>query len=699
MMERIWGERDPDQLSCSQIQQTHASPILSVRAGFTSHPSARPRGKPLVLRRLSSLRSKTKTMRLPYDATESITEVYEADPELATGFEGPPGLVRCIIKETIPLTFLECTIALALPLNLTPGSSTTASNRSQGTEDPICTSIFSTFTRIADSVIKILVDSGSVVNAVAAASVPALGLTPEVHLLPYKAMWINDLSLVVTHRCLVPLRVAGYGADIWCDVLPMGVGSVLLGWPWLYNFVVAQYGRANRCVFYFGGNKHIWQPYVSPSRGDDPQVTVPENRIPSPQRIGLVSARQFIKGLENDAPMWAVQVRTKATIVVAESYPTFLHEFADVFPTELLDQLPPARTIQHFIDFIPGASLPNLPHYRLSPSQSAELQRQVEELLCRGFIREIHSSCAVSALLAPKKDGSWRLWVDCQAINRITVRCRFPIPRIDDLLDQLSGAAIFSKLDLQNGYHQVRIRAGHEWKTTFKTREGLYEWLVMPFGLSNAPSTFMRLMNEVLRPFSGKFVVVYFDDILIYSRTTAEHKKHLQTVCTKLQEEKLFANVTKCAFLHSSIAFLGFIISAVGIAVDPGKTAAIRDWPTPTSSFEVRSFHGLAQFYRRFVRNFSSLAAPLTDLLKLNRFEWNTSADQAFQQIKVALTSRPVLRLPHFDKLFNVATDASGLGIRVVLSQELHPVAFFNEKLSEPKSRYSNYDRELYVIV
>ena len=157
----------------------------------------------------------------------------------------------------------------------------------------------------------------------------------------------------------------------------------------------------------------------------------------------------------------------------------------------------------------------------------------------------------------------------------------------------------------------------------------------MPFSLSNAPSTFMRLMNEVLRPFSGKFVVVYFDDILIYSRTTTEHKRHLQTVCTKLQEDKLFANVTKCAFLRSLVAFLGFIISAAGIAVDPGKTATIRDWPTPTSPFEVHSFHGLAQFYRRFIMNFSSLAAPLTDLLKLNRFEWNASATEPFSRSRL----------------------------------------------------------------
>ena len=194
-------------------------------------------------------------------------------------------------------------------------------------------------------------------------------------------------------------------------------------------------------------------------------------------------------------------------------------------------------------------------------------------------------------------------------------------------------------------------------------------------------------------------MVVYFDDILVYSRSTAEHKRHLQAVCAKLQEEKLFANVTKCSFLHTSVAFFGFVISATGIAVDPDKTAAIRDWPAPKSQFEVQSFYGLAQFYRRLVRNFSSLAAPLTDLLKLTQFEWNAPADRAFQQIKVALTSAPVLRLSDFEKLFDVATDASGVGIKAVLSQELHPVSFFNEKLREPKSRYSNYDMELYAIV
>ena len=221
----------------------------------------------------------------------------------------------------------------------------------------------------------------------------------------------------------------------------------------------------------------------------------------------------------------------------------------------------------------------------------------------------------------------------------------------------------------------------------------------MPFGLSNAPSTFMRLMNEVMHPFADKFVVVYFDDILIYSRSLTEHKTHLRAVCAKLQAEKLFVNVGKCALLRPLVSFLGFVLSAEGITVDPGKTAAIRDWPTPKTPFEVRSFHGLVQFYRRFVKGFSSLAAPLTDLLKATTFEWSAPSDRAFQQIKLTLTSAPILRLPDFDKLFDVTTDASGLGIGAILSQDLHPISFFREKLSEPKSRYSNYDRELYVVV
>lgn len=232
------------------------------------------------------------------------------------------------------------------------------------------------------------------------------------------------------------------------------------------------------------------------------------------------------------------------------------------------------------------------------------------------------SPCAVPVLLVPKKDGSWRMCVDSRAVNKITIKFRFPIPRFDDLLDQLHGATVFSKIDLRSGYHQIRVRPGDEWKTAFKTRDGLYEWMVMPFGLSNAQSTFMRLMNQVFRSFIGKFVVIYFDDILVFSPTEELHLHHLRQVFEVLKAQKLYTNTKKCHFLTEKVVFLGYIVSKDGIQMDPAKVEAIISWPTPTNIHETRSFHGLASFYRRFIRNLSTIIAPITECLKGTTFYW-----------------------------------------------------------------------------
>ncbi|GKA96872.1 RNA-directed DNA polymerase [Tanacetum coccineum] len=309
------------------------------------------------------------------------------------------------------------------------------------------------------------------------------------------------------------------------------------------------------------------------------------------------------------------------------------------------------------------------------------------------------SPCAVPALLVSKHGGTFRMCIDSRVVNKITIKYRFPISRLNDLLDQLHGSTIFSKIDLRSGYHQIRMRPGDEWKIAFKTRDGLYEWMVMPFGLSNAPSTFMRLMNQVFKPFIGHFVVVYFDDILIYSRSLEQHLSHLRQIFSILRAEKLYANGKKCRFLVIVVTFLGYIVTGSGIKIDPAKVGAIISWPTPSTIHDILSFHGLASFYQRFIWNFSSIIMPLTECLKGGRFTWTSEAAKAFDILKVKVTEAPVLALPNFDEVFQVECDASGVGISGVLSQNQRPIAFFSEKLNDVRRKYFTYDKEFYVIV
>jgi hypothetical protein len=302
--------------------------------------------------------------------------------------------------------------------------------------------------------------------------------------------------------------------------------------------------------------------------------------------------------------------------------------------------------------------------------------------------------------LVPKKNGTWRMCVDCRAINNITICYRFPIPRLDDMLDELTGSTIFIKIDLRSGYHQIRMKLDNEWKTAFKTKFDLYEWLVVRFGLTNAPRTFMCLMNVVLCSFIGKFVVVYFDDILIYSKLLDEHIEHLHAVFGALREARLFANLEKCTFCTNRVAFLGYVVTPQGIVVDEAKIEAIKSWPIPITLTQLRSFLGLVGFYQRVVRDFSTIAAPLNDLTKKGvPFYWGATQEHSFNTLNDKLTHAPLLELPDFDKTFELECDASGIGIGGVLLQEGKPIAYFSEKLSGPSLNYSTYDKELYALV
>nr|GEW55560.1 hypothetical protein [Tanacetum cinerariifolium] len=465
---------------------------------------------------------------------------------------------------------------------------------------------------------------------------------------------------------VVPSLKRSYADEIWCDVIPMDACHVLLATP---------------------SNK------------------------PTQSLSTLLKAKQQEYYSSRDFLLMSLDEDELNTPTSPHPYvQPLLQAYNQVFPAEIPSGLPPLRTIQHKIDFILGSILPNKPAYRSNPQETEEMRKQFDGLLqkgliceslssCAGLIRESLSPCAVPTLLVPKKNGEWRMCMDSRSINKITIKYRFPIPRLNDLLYELHGATVFSKVDLRSGYHQIRIYEGDEWKTAFKTKEGLYEWLVMPFGLSNAPSTFMRLMNQVLKPFLGRFVVVYFDDILVFSKTQTDHQSHLQQLFEVLDHEKLYGNFEKCDFFTAQITFLGYLVSAQGIQVDERKVQAIRDWPVPQTIQQVRSFHGLASFYRHFVKNFSTLVAPMTEITKLKQFVWNPQAQAAIEQLKKQLSSTPVLALSCFDEVFEVECDASGVGIRAVLSQLGRPIAYFSEKLNAAKQKYTTYDKEFYAIV
>jgi hypothetical protein len=319
----------------------------------------------------------------------------------------------------------------------------------------------------------------------------------------------------------------------------------------------------------------------------------------------------------------------------------------------------------------------------------------------KGLIRESLSMCVVPIVLSPKKDGEWRMFTDLRDINKITMRYIFPLPRMDDLMDCLSGAIFFSDIDLKSGYYQIRMRDGDEWKTTFKMNEGLYEWIVMLFGLTNAPSTFMRLMNEVLKYFIGKFVIVYVDDIPVFSKTEEEHLKHLTLVIRKLQREKLLINMKKSSFMKKEIIYLGFLISSNELKMDLEKVKVIKEWPSPRNIFEVKSFHGLDGFHRKFIQNFSGISTPMMDTVKKihKYFHWTEEAEKSFKLLKRKITEHPLLVLPDFGKTFQVRCDASGFAVGDVLRQDIILIAYCIEKMNGANIKYSTYDKKFYAVI
>ncbi|WVZ76613.1 hypothetical protein U9M48_024576 [Paspalum notatum var. saurae] len=374
-------------------------------------------------------------------------------------------------------------------------------------------------------------------------------------------------------------------------------------------------------------------------------------------------------------------------------------DFSDVFPEEF-PRLPPGRDVEFKIDLIPGTAPISRRPYRMAPNELKELKTQLQEQLDKGFIRPSSSPWGCPALFVEKKDqGGKRLCVDYQPLNAVMVKNKYPLPHIDILFDQLVGARVFSKIDLRSGYYQIKIREEDIPKTAFSTRYGLYEYLIMSFGLTNALAFFMCMMNSVFMNELDKFVVVFLDDILIYSKDEKEHKEHLRIVLTRLREHKLYAKFSKCAFWLKEVGFLGHILSEKGVAVDPSKVECVLNWNQPETITEIRSFLDLAGYYRCFIKDFSKTAKPMTSLAKKNdKYTWNPNCEEAFQSLKKSLTTAPVLAQLDVTKPFDVYCDASGNGLGYVLMQEGRVVAYASHQLRKHKANYLTHDLEHYLL-
>ncbi|CAJ2636548.1 unnamed protein product [Trifolium pratense] len=357
--------------------------------------------------------------------------------------------------------------------------------------------------------------------------------------------------------------------------------------------------------------------------------------FPKPEEsLHLMSKKEVVESLKEPVEVYALFASLKMEGEVKVEELPVVCEFPDVFPEDVSD-VPPKREVEFTIDLVPGTSPISMAPYRMSASELNELKKQLEELLEKKFIRPSVSPWGAPVLLVKKKEGSMRLCIDYRQLNKVTIKNKYPLPRIDDLMDQLVGACVFSKIDLRSGYHRIRVKTEDIPKTAFRTRYGHYEYSVMPFGVTNARGVFMEYMNRIFHSFLDKFVVVFIDDILVYSKSEEEHKEHLRIVLQILKEKKLYAKLSKCEFWLKEVSFLGHVISSGGIAVDPAKVDAVLQWGTPESVSEIRSFLGLAGYYRRFIEGFLKLALPLTQLtIKDQAFVWDVKCEEIFQELK-----------------------------------------------------------------
>ncbi|GJR44525.1 putative reverse transcriptase domain-containing protein [Tanacetum coccineum] len=463
---------------------------------------------------------------------------------------------------------------------------------------------------------SILFDTGADRSFVSTTFSPQIDITPTA-LDHYYDVELADGRIIRLNTILrgCTLNILNHPFNI--DLMPVELGSfdAIIGMDWLvkYQAIIV---CAEKIVRIPWGNETLIVHGDGRNRGNE-------------ARLHIISYTKTHEYMLKGCLVFLANVTTKETKDKSEKKQledvSIVQDFHDVFPEDF-PGLPPTQQVEFQIDLIPGAAPVARAPYRLAPSEMKELSEQLKELSDKGFIRPSSSPWGAPVLFVKKKDGSFRICIDYQKLNKLTVKNRYPLLRIDDLLDQLKGSSVYSKIDLRSGYHQLRVREEDIPKMAFRTRYGHYEFQVMPFGLTNAPAVFMDLMNRVCKPFLDKFVIVFIDDILIYSKNKKEHEEHLKAVLELLKKEKLYAKFSKCEFWIPKVQFLGHVIDSQGIHVDPAKIESIKDWESPKTPTEIRQFLGLAGYYRRFIEGFSKIAKSMTKLTQKGvKFDWVTN--------------------------------------------------------------------------
>ncbi|KAH7556717.1 reverse transcriptase [Bipolaris maydis] len=511
----------------------------------------------------------------------------------------------------------------------------------------------------------------------------------------------------------VSLRLAGQESRTKISIMDLGETEMIIGYDWLleYNPAIDWQKKSihsREPVHKVAGVRRETRPTDQRAHPDGRFGVISPHKIAriyakDPQRVGVIWIRQVATTKEGPVPQVA-SANDEPLLAIPAEYRT--SEFKELFEENEATDLAEHQDWDHEIILEEGAKLSPGGMYPIAPEHDAELRDYLQKNLKKGFIRPGSGPMASPILFVKKPNGKWRLCVDFRRLNSVTRKNRYPLPLITELMDRLQGAKWFTKFDVREGFYRIRIKEGHEWMTAFKTKYGLFEYTVMPFGLTNAPATFQSVINNALHEYLGIFVTAYLDDVLVYSSgTREEHVEHVKKVLRKLKEYKLYLQPGKCEFHTQETEFLGFIISTEGVKMNPKKIQTVQEWPKPNTVKDVQSFLGFANYYRKFIKDYSKITAPLTEITKKEiGFKWEQEHQEAFDRIKQIFLEAPVLEMYSPQRPTRVETDASDYALGAVLSQQCtdkkwRPVFYHSRKFSGAELNYDVHDKELLGVV